>query len=65
METHNEHLARNYIVESSNIQIPSNQLGMSDYYNVKIKYLRDAINLLELQIKEYSKERNIWDTSNN
>ena len=61
METYNEQTARNYIVESSNIQIPSNQLGMSDYYNVKIKYLKDAINLLEIQIKEYSKERSMWD----
>jgi hypothetical protein len=61
METHNEHLARDYILESSNTQIPSNQLGMTDYYNVKIRYLRDAINLLELQIKEYLRERSMWD----
>ena len=61
METFIENSAQKLIKESTCVPIPDNQLGMSDYYNKKISYLRDAINLLETQIKEYLRERSTWD----
>lgn len=60
METFVENLAGELIKKAAYVSVPGNPLGMSDYYNTKIKHLRDAIILLEVQIREYEKECNKW-----
>jgi hypothetical protein len=52
------------IKKSADVEIPPNQMAMPQYYSEKIRYLEDAINILEKQIEEYNKERRDWIRGN-